>query len=252
MAQDIIMGVDVGATGFKGGLVDIKKGEMVSERFRLETPAPATPKAMAKTFKELVKHFDYEGPVGLGFPAIVHNGVSRSASNIDKAWIGTSIVKTFGKDFKGSIHALNDADAAGIAEMEFGAGRKYQRGTTIMITIGTGLGAALFRHNELVPNMEFGSMYLKDMKKIAEKYVSNRVRKDQDMSWKDFGKRFNEYLLHIERIFSPDCILLGGGASKSFTEYEKYLEVEATILPAKLLNKAGTVGAALYAYQQAQ
>ena len=246
------MGVDVGATGFKGGLVDIKKGEMVSERFRLDTPAPATPEAMAKTFKALVKHFDYTGPVGLGFPAIVQHGVARSASNIDKSWIGTSIVETFSKDFAGSIHALNDADAAGIAEMEFGAGRSHQLGTTIMITIGTGLGAAMFINNELVPNMEFGSLYLKDMKRIAEKYVSNRVRKENEMSWKEFGKRFNEFLMHIERIFSPDCMLLGGGASKSFKEFQPYLKVKAEVLPAKLLNKAGTVGAAFYAYRQSR
>ncbi|MEM8585121.1 MAG: ROK family protein [Bacteroidota bacterium] len=251
MPEKQILGIDVGGTSMKGGLVDPLKGEMVTERKKILTPQPATPKAMAKVFKELVEFFDYSGPVGVGFPSVIQKGVARSATNLDKAWIGTSIEKTFGKHVDGRVFAVNDADAAGLAEMEFGAGADYHNGTVILITIGTGLGAGLFIDGKLVPNMEFGSMYLRDMKVIAERFVSNKVRKDEELSWKDFGKRFNIYLKHIERIFSPDTIILGGGASKSFDSFKPELtDVEADIMPAQMLNKAGTVGAAIYANQK--
>ncbi|MEM6396578.1 MAG: ROK family protein [Bacteroidota bacterium] len=250
MAKKQILGIDVGGTSMKGGLVDPVKGEMLTERKKILTPDPATPKAMGRVFKELVEYFDYSGPVGVGFPSIVRRGVARSATNIDKGWIGTSIEKTFGKYVDGKVYAVNDADAAGLAEIEFGAGEKIDRGTVILITIGTGLGAGLFIDGKLVPNMEFGSLYLRDMKVIAERFVSNKVRKDEELTWRQFGKRFDIYLKHIERIFSPDTIILGGGASKSFLEFKDELDLEADVMPAEMLNKAGTVGAALYAYQQ--
>ncbi|MEL6667538.1 MAG: ROK family protein [Bacteroidota bacterium] len=250
MPKKQLLGIDVGGTSMKGGLVDPVKGEMVTDRKKILTPQPATPKAMANVFAELVNYFDYKGPVGVGFPAIVRRGVAESATNIDKSWIGTSIEKTFGKHVDGPVFALNDADAAGLAEMGFGAGTKVKDGTVILITIGTGLGAGLFIDGKLVPNMEFGSMYLRDMKVIAERYVSNKVRKDKELSWTDFGRRFNTYLQHIERIFSPDTIILGGGASKSFSEFKDELKLQAKVLPAEMLNKAGTVGAALYAYKK--
>jgi polyphosphate glucokinase len=247
----VVLGVDVGASGFKGGLVDIKTGTMVTERFRFDTPQPATPAAMAYTFRQLIDHFDYRGVVGVGFPAVVQRNVARSASNIDKGWIGTSISETFGKNRDVSIYALNDADAAGIATMHFGTGRSHKEdGTVVMITIGTGLGGAMFLDGELVPNFELGQIYLKGMDIVAEKYVSNRVRKDSNMDWKTFGKRLNKYLKHIDFILNPDLIVLGGGGSKHFPEYKKYLNCGCEIKPAEMRNTAGTVGAAMYGYRR--
>ena len=246
-----ILGVDVGASGFKGGLVDVKTGTMVTERFRFDTPQPATPAAMAYTFRSLIDHFDYSGVVGVGFPAIVHRNVAGSAANIDKAWIGTSISETFGRTRDVSIYALNDADAAGIATMHFGTGRSHkEEGTVVMITIGTGLGGAMFLDGELVPNFELGSLYLKGMDIIAEKYVSNRIRKDTNMDWKTFGKRLNKYLTHVDSILNPDLIILGGGGSKYFQDYKKYIKCACEVKPAEMRNTAGTVGAAVYAYQR--
>lgn len=247
MEEHILMGVDVGATGFKGGLVDIDKGEMTTERLRFDTPAPATPEHMAQTFKQLVDHFEYRGPVGVGFPAIVRRGVARSAANIDGSWVGTSISGIFGEASGCDVYALNDADAAGVASMNFGVGRR-ELGVVLMITIGSGLGSALFIDGELVPNTELGHLYLPNQKEVVEQYVSNLQRKINNWSWRKFGKRFNRYLQHLDRLFSPDLIILGGGGSKYFTEYEALLEVSCPVKPALFLNHAGTVGAAYYAH----
>ena len=246
-----VLGVDVGATGFKGGLVDVKTGTMLTERHRFDTPQPATPAAMAYTFRSLVDHFEYSGIVGVGFPAVVTRNVAKTAANIDKGWIGTSISETFGRMRDLSIYALNDADAAGIATMNYGTGRSHKEdGTVVMITIGTGLGGAMFLDGELVPNFELGSLYLKGMDIIAEKYVSNKVRKDNNMDWKTFGKRLNKYLRHVNAILNPDLIVLGGGGSKYYQDYKKYLKVDCNVKPAEMRNTAGTVGAAVYAYQR--
>lgn len=247
MNDHIIMGVDVGASGIKGGLVDIDKGEMITERFRFDTPSPATPKRMAKTFKQLVEHFNYSGTVGVGFPAIVRRGVALSAANIDKSWIGTSVSQTFSQAAGCQVYALNDADAAGVASMNFGVGRR-QMGVVLMITIGSGLGSALFIDGELIPNTELGHLYLKNQREVAEKYVSNLQRKANNWTWNKFGKRFNRYLQHVERLFSPDLIILGGGGSKHFAEYVHKMELSCPVKPAELLNQAGTIGAAYYAY----
>lgn len=251
MEDQAILGIDVGATGIKGGLVDVKSGKMLTERHRFNTPHPATPKAMAKTVQQLVDHFDYKGVVGVGFPAIVRRGVASSASNIDNSWIGTSITKTFGDKTGLKFFALNDADAAGVAAMKFGAGKKYNKdGTVLMITIGTGLGGALFVDGNLMPNLEIGQIYLKNDKEVAERFISNKVRKDAGMDWKTFGKRFNKFLQHVDFVFNPDLIVLGGGASKSFAEYKEYLDVNADVEPATLRNTAGTIGAAVYAHER--
>lgn len=253
MKDHVILGIDVGATGVKGGLVDVRHGRMLTERHRFDTPAPATPKAIAATIQKLVDHFEYDGVVGVGFPAIVRRGVAASASNIDDSWIGTSITKTFEKKTGLKFFALNDADAAGIAAMKFGAGKEYMTdGTVIMITIGTGLGGALFVDGNLMPNLEVGQIYLKNQKEVAEKFISNKVRKEEKMDWKTFGKKFNKVISHVDFIFNPDLIILGGGASKSFDQYEKHLEANATIKPAKLQNTAGTVGAAVYAWERSK
>jgi len=246
--NDIILGIDVGATGIKGGLVNVKRGVMTTERARFDTPQPATPAAVAKTVQKLVDHFSYEGPVGVGFPAIVRRGVAGSAANIDEDWIGTDITRVLGDQTGQTFYAVNDADAAGIATVACGTGRKYKDdGVVLMVTIGTGLGGALFVDGLLMPNLEVGGIYLKNQKMIAEKYISNRVRKDNDMSWSEFGKRFGKFIRHVDAVFNPDLIVLGGGASKNFEEYKKHLKCHAEIKPAELANTAGTVGAAIYA-----
>ena len=248
MKEHVILGIDVGATGVKGGLVDVNEGIMLTERHRLDTPSGGSPEDIAQTVRRLVEHFDYQGAVGVGFPAIVRRGVARSASNIDDAWIGTDIEKTFGAVTGNEFFALNDADAAGIASMKFGIGQPYgESGTVLMVTIGTGLGGALFVEGDLMPNLEIGQIYLRNQKVVVEKFISNKVRKDNNMGWKEFGKKFQKFISHVDGVFSPDLIILGGGASKSFVEYKSHLSAHAEIKPAKLQNTAGTIGAAYYA-----
>ncbi len=241
------LGVDIGGSGMKGAVVDVSCGELRSERIRLETPSPSTPANMANALAELVQKLDWKGTVGCGFPAIVRHGVALSASNIDKSWIGQNIETLFGEATGLSVMALNDADAAGYAEMTFGAG-KGQPGTVLLITIGSGIGTALFVNGHEVPNTEFGHLILHG--DIAERYVSNSARKRLELSWEKWGKRFNEYLRHLERLLSPDLYILGGGVSKDFKEYSQYLKVDAPIVPAQMLNNAGIVGAACYAQRR--
>ena len=242
-----ILGIDVGASGIKGGIVDLKKGELLAERIRLETPSPATPEAMAKTFSELVKLHNWKGPIGCGFPAIVKNGVAQSAANISKDWIGKNVSKMLSKACKLPVEVLNDADAAGIAEMRFGLG-KEEPGVVLLVTIGSGLGSALFLDGELIPNTEFGHLKLNG--KPIEHYASNNARKRDSLEWHEWGERFNEFLHYVNRIVNPDLILLGGGISKKFEKYEEHIDIDIRVKPAKLLNAAGTVGAAMYAYEK--
>jgi polyphosphate glucokinase len=245
MEDTKVLGIDVGASGIKGAIIDIRSGELLTERVRLETPQPAIPKAMAETFRTVVRMHNWKGTIGCGFPAIVKKGVAHSAANIHNDWIGTSIEKLFSEVSGCHVHALNDADAAGIAEMQFGLG-KGKDGVVLLITIGSGLGTALFTDGRLVPNTEFGHLLLNG--KVAEHYASNSVRKVENLEWDVWGHRFNEYLHHIERLLSPDYIILGGGISKRFEEYAHYLDVKTPVSPALLYNNAGAVGAAYYAY----
>ena len=248
MSSNTILGIDVGATGIKGGLVDVEKGVMLTERHRFDTPDSGTPKAMAEVVRRLVDHFAYSGPIGIGFPAIVRKGVAASASNIDDKWIGTNIEETFENATGNKYYACNDADAAGIASMHFGIGKPYlKEGTVLMVTIGTGLGGALFVDGELMPNLEIGQIYLKSQRIVAERYISKRVRKDNDMSWAEFGKRFRKFIKHVDHVLNPDLIILGGGDSKNFAEYKDYLKAHAEVRPAVLENTAGTIGAAVFA-----
>lgn len=241
-----VLGIDVGGSGIKGAPVDIKRGQLLGERLRLDTPQPATPKAVAKVFAELVKMHDWTGPIGCGFPAIVRRGVAHSAANIDKKWIGKDVQKLFSKACGCPVRVINDADAAGMAAVRFGAGQKVE-GTVLMLTIGTGIGSALFIDGKLVPNTEFGHLYFKGM--IAEHYAANSVRKNENLTWDEWGMRFNDFLLHIDRILSPDLVILSGGASKRFDEYRHLITSETKIIPSAMLNDAGTVGAAVYAWE---
>jgi polyphosphate glucokinase len=242
-----ILGIDVGASGMKGALVNLEKGQLSGERYRVSTPQPATPEAMAIAFADIVRYFDYQGPVGCGFPSIVKNGVSCSAANIDKSWIGTDIQSVFSEASGCPVFATNDADAAGVAEMRFGKGRE-EKGLTLLVTIGTGLGSALFYRGVLIPNTELGHVLWKNGK-AAEQWCSSGARSRLKISRKEWAGRFNEYLLHLELLFSPDLIILGGGESKMFDQFKDQLHTKARIKPAKLLNNAGIIGAAAYAFE---
>ncbi|QPK63386.1 ROK family protein [Methylomonas sp. LL1] len=240
-----ILGVDIGGSGIKGAIVDTATGDLVSERHRIETPQPATPDAVADVLARLVIHFNWSGPVGCGFPAAIQHGVVRTAANIDQSFIGTNIDKLFSEATKCTCYNLNDADAAGMAEIRFGAGAG-QSGVVLLVTIGTGLGTALFTDGSLLPNTELGHLYLENGKK-AEHYASDAVRKLEDLGWKSWGNRFNTYLSMMEKLFWPDLIIVGGGASKKFDKFKEQLTIEALVKPAAFLNQAGIVGAALHA-----
>ncbi|MEL7021277.1 MAG: ROK family protein [Bacteroidota bacterium] len=248
MQQQQILGIDIGGSGIKGAIVEVATGQLLTERIRLETPQPATPTAVAATVSKLTDQLEwYNKPIGCGFPAIIQRGYARSAANVDDSWLETGVHQLLTHATACPVSVLNDADAAGYAEMKFGVG-KNEMGTVLLITIGTGLGSALFVDGQLVPNTELG--HLKLSGDIAENYASNRVRKIEELSWKEWGSRFNIYLQHLERLFTPDLFILGGGSSKKYEKFAKYLTTSARIAPAELLNNAGIVGAALYAYEQ--
>jgi polyphosphate glucokinase len=239
-----ILGIDIGGSGIKGAIVDIENGQLTTERYRIPTPKPATPKAVTNAVVKLVKHFKWLGPIGCGFPAAISGGIVRTASNIHEGWIGTAVSTLFTEATTCPTVVLNDADAAGLAEMTFGAG-KNQQGVVFIITVGTGIGTAAFSGGCLLPNMELGHLILNE--KIAEHYVSDAVRKREELSWKKWSKRFNTYLAEIERLFWPDLIIIGGGVSKREEKFFKYLSSSIKIIPAQLLNEAGIIGAALAA-----
>lgn len=246
-----VLGIDVGGSGIKGAIVDVSTGELLTERFRVPTPQPATPKAMTLAFQELLPKFKYKGElIGVGFPSIVSKGVALSAANIHPDWINTSISKLWSKASKKNVYALNDADAAGLASVSFGSA-KEQPGVVIFLTIGTGIGSAMFVDGKLVPNTELGHFFMPNGKK-SEHWASNKVRKDLELSWEEWAKRFDDVLYQVQRLFSPDLVLLGGGASKKFELYEHCLTCPVSVKPAAQMNQAGTVGAAVYAYQQSR
>lgn len=246
MANDntMILGVDIGGSGVKGAPVDTKTGQLMADRHRIPTPQPATPKAIAGTLSKLAKHFDWRGSIGCGFPAVVQNGVVQTAANIDESWIGTDAAALFSEATGCPSFVVNDADAAGLAEMRFGAG-KDKKGVVFLITIGTGLGTVMFSNGQLMPNTELGHIILHG--DSAEKYASDAVRKKLDLSWKNWALRFDEYLHEICRLFWPDLIIIGGGASKKHEKFFKYLTIETKVVPAQLRNEAGLIGAALFA-----
>ncbi len=239
-----ILGIDIGGTGIKGAPVDVENGSLLAPRFRLLTPTPSKPKPMAETVAEIARHFAWTGPIGCGFPALVQAGVVRSAANIHKKWIGVDAQALFADVTGCPVIVLNDADAAGLAEMTFGAGRG-RNGVVMIITIGTGLGTALFLDGQLVPNTELGHIEIGGQD--AELRASDAARQRDKLSWKRWAKRFNKYLNTLERLFSPDLFILGGGASKKHEKFIPLLSVRAEILPAQLLNEAGIIGAALAA-----
>ena len=239
-----ILGIDIGGSGIKGAPVDLNQGVLAAERLRIATPQPATPDAVADTVGRIIRHFNWTGPVGCGLPSVVQNGVARTAANIDSSWIGTDVRALLSQRTGCPVTVINDADAAGIAEMRFGAGRG-RNGTILMVTVGTGLGTALFRDGTLVPNTELGHLLLNG--KVAEKYASAAAREDLGLSYKTWAKRLDLYLHQLQSLFWPDLFILGGGISKKHEKFFPFLTLETEFLPAVLRNQAGIVGAALAA-----
>ena len=238
-----VLGIDIGGSGMKAAEVDITLGEMVTERYRIPTPQPATPDAMAAVVAELTGHFSWTGPVGVGFPGVIQNGVVRTAANLDKSWVDVDGDALFTKVSNCDVVMINDADAAGLAEVRFGAGENVP-GVVIMLTLGTGIGSAIFVDGTLVPNTEFGHLMMDG--KIAEDRASARAREQHGLSLKRWSKELRRYLQELERLFWPDLFILGGGISKRFYEFVVHLEsVRTPIRPAEQLNRAGIVGAAL-------
>ena len=244
----IILGIDIGGSGMKAAKVNVTTGQIVSDRFRIATPKPATPDVVADTVCQILDHFEWNGPVGVSFPTIVKNGKASSSGNLDKEWKKTRIDKLFSKRCGQEFFVVNDADAAGMAEMKYGAG-KNKDGLVITITIGTGLGSGVFFNGELLRNFELGTVYGKDGK-LIEIYAADSARKREDLSYEEWGKRFNFFLKYIDRIMHPDLFILGGGVSKKMDRFEQYLTVKTPVVPAKNLNNAGIIGAAVFAADQ--
>lgn len=248
MENEAILGIDVGASGIKGAVINTQTGELLSKRIRVEMPQPSLPAAAAHALNSIVERLEYKGKIGVGFPSVIKQGVAKTAANLDASWIGCNVEHLLQEATGCPITALNDADAAGLAEMRFGEG-KGKKGTVVLITIGTGLGTAVFTDGHLLRNTELGHLLLPNGL-VAEKYASNSAQKREDLSWKKWGKRFNEYLEKIEFYLQPDLILLGGGSSKHFEEYKAKILIQTPVMPAKTLNNAGIIGAAVYAAEQ--
>ena len=238
-----ILGIDVGGSGIKAAIVNTETAELVSERHRIDTPQPPNPRNIAKVIKKLVKKFDYEGTVGCSFPTVIINGKATTSGNIDEEWVGTQVDELFQEKTGLPFIVHNDADLAGMAEMEMGAGKGLE-GMVIMVTIGTGLGTGVFYNGVLVPNIELGRIFGKDGQPI-EFYAGDRARKVNKLGWEEWGERFNFFLNHVNRVFSPNHFILGGGASHKLDRYQAQLDVKVPIRVAQFRNNAGIIGAAL-------
>ena len=243
-----ILGIDIGGTGIKAAIVETTSGELLGERTRVATPKPATPEAVGKTLSEVVKQHQWSGPIGIGFPAAIQHGIARTAANVDKSFIGLPIADCFSQHTGCPVYMANDADVAGLAEMRFGAG-KDNPGVVLIVTIGTGLGTALFSDGHLLPNTELGHVFLSNGLE-AERYASEAVRVTKDLKWKEWGDRFNLYLTTMESLLWPDLIVLGGGVSDKLHKFSPMITTKAPVVAASFLNQAGIVGAALFAEEE--
>ncbi|WP_103129088.1 polyphosphate--glucose phosphotransferase [Deinococcus aerius] len=249
--MSVILGIDIGGSGIKGAPVDTATGKLMAERHRIPTPEGARPDAVKDVVAELVRHFGHQGPVGVTFPGIVQHGKTLSAANVDKGWIGLDADALFTQATGRDVTLINDADAAGLAEARFGAGAGVS-GVVMLLTFGTGIGSALIHDGVLVPNTEFGHLWLKGDKE-AEAWASDRARERDDLNWKQWAKRASTYLQHLEGLFSPDLFIIGGGISKKAEKWQEHLKTERTkLVPATLQNEAGIVGAAMMAGRRAQ
>lgn len=238
------LGIDIGGSGIKGAPVNIGTGELLAERLRIKTPKGAKPNPVAEIVAEIAHSFKWTGPIGVGFPAPIKHGIAMMAANVSQKWVGTNADKLFTSITGCPCKVGNDADVAGMAEMAFGAG-KGQSGTVIMLTLGTGIGSAIFYNGHLIPNTEFGHLQMDGMD--AEHRASAAIRERDKLSWKKYAKRLNAYLNEMEKLFWPDLFIVGGGISKEHEKFLPLLKLQTKIVPAQFQNEAGIVGAALFA-----
>lgn len=243
-----LLGIDIGGSGIKAAIVDSKTGELLSERFRIPTPKPSTPDAVKKVVKQMVDHFQWEKAVGCSFPTTMVDGKCIHSGNLDKSWLNVQVDELFEEECGLPFFVRNDADMAGLAEMSLGTG-KGEKGLTIVITIGTGIGSGLFYKGKLIPNAEIGKMLHKNGE-IIEFYTADSIRKKEELSLKQWATRFDELLEYIRIVFSPKLIILGGGISKKFDKFNKYLTTDVKVKVAKFGNNAGIIGASMYAYKK--
>ena len=242
------LGIDIGGSALKGAPVDTRTGRLLAERFRIATPTQLTPARMASTVAEIAAHFKWRGPIGIGFPGVIHGGRILTSANLHPKFLGCDGTKLFTKATHGSVSLINDAAAAGLAEMKFGAGRGFA-GKTLLLTLGTGVGSALAYHGVVVP-CEFG--HLPHDGKPYEKFVAASVREREELTWKKWGKRLDKYLGVLERILWPELIIIGGGVSAKHEKFFPCIKTRARLVPAEFLNQAGIVGAALWAAERTE
>jgi len=243
------LGIDIGGSGIKGALVDLDSGQLASDRIRIETPTSFHIDEVTQTITTLVREFDYSGKVGVGFPAAVADGIvlTPPTAHHVKGWVDQSVNDRFSQATGCEVTVLNDADAAGLAEIHFGAGRGIN-GVVITVTLGTGVGAGLFMDGKLVPNLEIGKIFLASHDDVVEQYMAGRIKKEHGLKWFEYGERLREFCEHVEHVFSPQLIIIGGGVSKKHKKFMSEDQLKRTrIVPAKLRNQAGIVGAAAWA-----
>ena len=240
------LGIDIGGSGVKGAPVDTARGELLAERYRVPTPQPSDVTSVVEAVAEVAAQFDDIDRVGITFPGVVVDGVTRTAANVDKSWIDAPAARLFTERLGKPVTVLNDADAAGVAEVAFGAGRD-QHGLIMMLTFGTGIGSALFLDGVLIPNTELGHLELDG--KDAEVRASDRAREVDEMSWEKWAGRVQDYLRHVEMLFSPRLFIIGGGVSKKSDKFFPLIDIRTPMVAATLLNNAGIVGAAVTAEQ---
>ncbi|MDH6246765.1 polyphosphate--glucose phosphotransferase [Mycobacterium sp. OTB74] len=242
-AQHRGFGIDVGGTGVKGAIVDLDTGQLLSERFRLPTPQPATPAAVAETVATVVREFGWTGPLGVTYPGVVTNGIVRTAANVDKSWIGTNVREMYSSRLDGqAVTVLNDADAAGLGEEKFGAGRDVH-GVVVLLTFGTGIGSAVIHNGVLLPNTEFGHIEVGG--KEAEHRAASSVKERKGWSYERWTEEVTKVLVAVENVIYPDLFIAGGGISKKADHWVPLLKNRTPVVAATLLNSAGIVGAAM-------
>lgn len=241
-----ILGIDVGGSGIKGAIVDTEKGKLISDRIRIPTPKPSTPGAVAEVIREIKEQLDWKDNIGVAFPTVVVNGKAMYSSNLHKSWKHTQIDDLICEYSGQTVTVINDADAAGIAEMRFGAGKHHRAGLVLVVTIGTGLGSGAFWDGQIIPNFELGRMYYKNGD-LIEKYAADSARKREELSFEEWGKRFNKFMKHVERILTPDLVILGGGVSKHIHKFRDQITVRTPFVVSEKLNNAGIIGAAVNA-----
>jgi polyphosphate glucokinase len=239
-----VLGIDIGGSGIKAAAVDVGTGTLVTDRLRVATPSPSTPDAVARRVADLVRELSWSGPAGSTFPAVIHQGVARTAANVDRSWIGTDVAAVLSGAVGTEVTVLNDADAAGLAEVRVGAGRGVD-GTVVMLTFGTGIGSGLFVNGVLVPNTEFGHLELRGQE--VEQMAADAAREREGLTWSKWARRVQRYLRHLEMLLSPDLFILGGGPSKRADQWLGEIDIGTPVRVAELLNNAGIVGAAMAA-----